>query len=365
MDRMNSQSIPQDGTSNIRVIPELSPGRLLSCTDVDNSSDPRRLCEDIHDTGVVRHTHRNARPSEASQLGIDPELTGLDALEDARPGERPAYPFTTLIRYAIKGSPNGRLLLEDIYGAIQTRYPYFEKAPSGWKNSVRHTLSLMTCFEKVPRLLTEPGKGSYWIVNDSMPHAKPSRVRVRKRKARPNDDNIFPGTPRTVPDTFQSEFPDTESSGDSENRRGSIVYGHTGSPGCRLPSYVEGNMYDRLSNYSHDMGEVSRPCYYDGGKSCGETDHSHAAHESGQLEPEHCHVYHSGNHQPSYGPQQTEEHNEPPTVAKETALSRPVDYRSVLISELERLRDVIGTRDDIDNEWCRSMVDRLKDTGLL
>ena len=29
---------------------------------------------------------------------VDHELAGLDALEDGRPGERPAYPFTTLIR---------------------------------------------------------------------------------------------------------------------------------------------------------------------------------------------------------------------------------------------------------------------------
>ncbi|KAF8753548.1 FORKHEAD protein [Rhizoctonia solani] len=331
MDRMNSQSIPQDGTSNIRVIPELSPGRLLSCTDVDNSSDPRRLCEDIHDTGVVRHTHRNARPSEASQLGIDPELTGLDALEDARPGERPAYPFTTLIRYAIKGSPNGRLLLEDIYSAIQTRYPYFEKAPSGWK-----ALSLLSVSE------LEPGKGSYWIVNDSMPHAKPSRVRVRKRKARPNDDNIFPGTPRTVPDTFQSEFPDTESSGDSENRRGSIVYGHTGSPGCRLPSYVEGNMYDRLSNYSHDMVRFRVPVTT--------MEANLVARRIIRTQP-----MKAGNWNPNTV-----------TYITQAIINHPMGHSKLRnITSPPLLRDVIGTRDDIDNEWCRSMVDRLKDTGLL
>jgi len=37
------------------------------------------------------------------------------------------------LRYAIKGSPEGRLLLEEIYYAIEQRYPYFKTAPPGWK----------------------------------------------------------------------------------------------------------------------------------------------------------------------------------------------------------------------------------------
>ncbi|KAG8867918.1 hypothetical protein FRC20_004539 [Serendipita sp. 405] len=50
--------------------------------------------------------------SEASQT-----MT-LDSLQDPPPGTKPRYPYSTLIRYAIKGSPSGRLLLEDIYYAL-------------------------------------------------------------------------------------------------------------------------------------------------------------------------------------------------------------------------------------------------------
>ncbi|KAG6378497.1 hypothetical protein JVT61DRAFT_12757 [Boletus reticuloceps] len=116
------------------------------------------------------------------------DLTGglpinLDSLRDGPPGSKPFYPYSTLIRYAIKGSPNQKLLLEDIYYAIESRFPYFRAAPSGWKNSVRHNLSLNPCFEKVPRPLTDRGKGSYWTVNDNVdPRTGVHRVRKKKPK---------------------------------------------------------------------------------------------------------------------------------------------------------------------------------------
>jgi forkhead box protein J2/3 len=45
----------------------------------------------------------------------------LDSLRDGPPGSKPFYPYSTLIRYAIKGSPSQKLLLEDIYFAIESR----------------------------------------------------------------------------------------------------------------------------------------------------------------------------------------------------------------------------------------------------
>jgi len=113
------------------------------------------------------------------------DLTGglpinLDSLRDGPPGSKPFYPYSTLIRYAIKGSPNQKLLLEDIYYAIESRFPYFRTAPNGWKNSVGHNLSLNPCFEKVPRPLTDRGKGSYWTVNDNVdPRTGVHRIRKR------------------------------------------------------------------------------------------------------------------------------------------------------------------------------------------
>lgn len=126
--------------------------------------------------------------SGGSYYPPESDLTGglpinLDSLRDGPPGSKPFYPYSTLIRYAIKGSPNQKLLLEDIYYAIESRFPYFRTAPNGWKNSVRHNLSLNPCFEKVPRPLTDRGKGSYWTVNENVdPRTGVHRIRKKKSK---------------------------------------------------------------------------------------------------------------------------------------------------------------------------------------
>ncbi|KAG8734704.1 hypothetical protein FRC12_018417 [Ceratobasidium sp. 428] len=95
----------------------------------------------LSDPSSGAHARLGSTSEAPGDSDVDHELAGLNALEDGLPGERPAYPFTTLIRYAIKGSPKGRLLLEEIYQAIQSRYPFFTTAPAGWKVKPTRTSS--------------------------------------------------------------------------------------------------------------------------------------------------------------------------------------------------------------------------------
>ena len=52
---------------------------------------------------------------------VVPAVLTLSALVAALRRMFRFYPYSTLIRYAIKGSPNQKLLLEDIYYAIESR----------------------------------------------------------------------------------------------------------------------------------------------------------------------------------------------------------------------------------------------------
>ncbi|CUA74105.1 Forkhead box protein J2 [Rhizoctonia solani] len=351
---MDLASISRGGDPGVQICHELSTEQSA-----DNLAESLSSAKTLQNTGDSRDgLHVDACSCISGQSETDPELAGLDTLEDGRPGERPAYPFTTLIRYAIKGSPSGRLLLEDIYNAIQSRYPYFTTAPSGWKNSVRHTLSLMTCFEKVPRLLTEPGKGSYWTVNDSMPHAKPSRVRIRKRKTRTDDEGVSPGTPRSVPDAPHLELSGGESLSDSNQHQRLFPYDYSGSSARRHSSYVPRNVDDQLSRYNYKV-DILHSYHDNSGGRWVRNGPLHAESEKEHPVPE-LGFPHGLQSIKSW---QEVEHPEDSTT-KEMA-SEPINYRLMLMSDLEKMRDALGRRDDIDDEWCRVMVERIRGTGLV
>ena len=80
----------------------------------------------------------------------------------ARLYEKPSQTYTGLIAEAILSSLEKKLVLSDICTYILTRYPYFRTKGSGWRNSIRHNLSLNDCFIKAGR--NPNGKGHFWTI---------------------------------------------------------------------------------------------------------------------------------------------------------------------------------------------------------
>lgn len=76
---------------------------------------------------------------------------------------KPQHSYIGLIAMAILSSPEKKLVLSDIYQHILEHYPYFRRRGPGWRNSIRHNLSLNDCFVKSGR--SANGKGHYWAIH--------------------------------------------------------------------------------------------------------------------------------------------------------------------------------------------------------
>ncbi|CAF3377758.1 unnamed protein product [Rotaria socialis] len=93
---------------------------------------------------------------------------------------KPPYSYVTLIRQAILSAHLQRMTLNEIYQWIIESYPYFRSAPPKWKNSIRHNLSLNKCFKRLQRSTNDPGKGSYWALDEANETNHQSNSRKRR-----------------------------------------------------------------------------------------------------------------------------------------------------------------------------------------
>lgn len=73
------------------------------------------------------------KPTTKRRKRKDHEDGEEDSATTATPYPKPDVSFYVLIKEAILSSPEQRLLLCEIYDAIQSRYPYFKTAGDGWK----------------------------------------------------------------------------------------------------------------------------------------------------------------------------------------------------------------------------------------
>ncbi|XP_015426417.1 PREDICTED: forkhead box protein Q1 [Myotis davidii] len=143
---------------------------------------------------------RNARGAPAAEeegpvaAGVAEEGAAGPGAESAGVGEggrskpytrrpKPPYSYIALIAMAIRDSAGGRLTLAEINEYLMGKFPFFRGSYTGWRNSVRHNLSLNDCFVKVLRDPSRPwGKDNYWMLNPNSEYTFADGVFRRRRK---------------------------------------------------------------------------------------------------------------------------------------------------------------------------------------
>ncbi|XP_070782186.1 forkhead box protein N3-like isoform X1 [Enoplosus armatus] len=148
---------------------------------------------------------QHPRSPSSSPSPDDPLLGDAHSAYDLAAGanRKPPYSFSCLIFMAIEDAPNKRLPVKDIYGWILEHFPYFASAPTGWKNSVRHNLSLNKCFKKVDKDRSQSiGKGSLWSIDPEYRHNLIQAL--KKTPYHPYSPGL--ATPSTSPPTLPQTF---------------------------------------------------------------------------------------------------------------------------------------------------------------
>ncbi|XP_066555999.1 forkhead box protein O1-A [Amia ocellicauda] len=197
-------SVQQEPGGNVDFINNLS---LLEESEDYPDQKPLVLCNDfqcretcVHQPSQQQHQHPSPQlphqqqvPPLSSPAGSAASVAAA-AQRKSSSSRRNAWgnmSYADLITKAIESSPEKRLTLSQIYDWMVKSVPYFKdkgdsNSSAGWKNSIRHNLSLHSRFVRVQNEGT--GKSSWWMLN---PEGGKSGKSPRRRAASMDNNSKF------------------------------------------------------------------------------------------------------------------------------------------------------------------------------
>nr|XP_046251821.1 forkhead box protein R1 [Scatophagus argus] len=114
---------------------------------------------------------------------------------------RPPVNYCILIALALKNSLTGSLKVQQIYHFTRENFPFFQTAPDGWKNTIRHNLCFNSSFRKTCNQLCRDGKrkSCFW-------HLTPDGQRRLKDEIRTLSGETFKQLERSMshPDVIRT-----------------------------------------------------------------------------------------------------------------------------------------------------------------
>lgn len=126
--------------------------------DVKSENDPN--IETIEDIGEIDEADLIDEPPA---LEVDTDKTESKEGKEGEKTDKQTPSYTAIIAQAILSSADKKLPLGCIYEYIAETFPEFLKKGQGWRNCVRHNLSLSECFIKAGR--ARNGRGNYWGIH--------------------------------------------------------------------------------------------------------------------------------------------------------------------------------------------------------
>ncbi|NP_001073025.1 forkhead transcription factor X [Strongylocentrotus purpuratus] len=97
----------------------------------------------------------NDTMSQKTYSTVTPPPSPLDVHGDV--DSRPPHSYVRIVIMSLLDCPGHEATIREIYDMITYKFPYYQENRLHWKNSVRHNLTVFSCFERV---ITEEGSTS-------------------------------------------------------------------------------------------------------------------------------------------------------------------------------------------------------------